>query len=61
MDSVHDRPRPVQVLHEGTWYDGWVEGVRRDDAGWQGFVRYAVAPGRRYLQWRPQSELRPIA
>ena len=51
-------PRRVEVVHEGFWYEGWVEAVRRDEAGWWGFVCYTVAPGRRYLQWRPQEQLR---
>jgi hypothetical protein len=57
MPSV-SLPRPVKVLHDGTWVDGWLEAVRRDPEGWRGFVRYAVGPGMRHLQWRPEHELR---
>ncbi len=51
-------PRPVEVLHDGVWCRGWLEAYRQDTGGWHGYVRYAVAPGRRYLQWRDAAELR---
>lgn len=54
-----DLPRLVQVLHEdGRWYDGWLEAVRRDEAGWSGFVRFTTGPDQRRLAWFGQGRIR---
>ena len=56
-----DLPRPVEVLHNGKWYHGWLEATYRDDNGrWHAFVRYRIPEtGLQYLQWRDQDEVRP--
>jgi hypothetical protein len=33
------------------WHDRWLRAWRRDLDGWRGYVRYAVSPGIRYLEW----------
>ena len=54
-------PRPVEVLHKGKWYPGWLEATYRDSDGrWHCFVRYRIAPGLQYLQWRDRDEVRPV-
>ena len=50
--------RPVQVLHEGRWLDGWLEAYRLDASGWRGCVRYSARVGMTYYQSRPDTELR---
>lgn len=53
-----DLPRPVQVLHDGRWYDGWLEAVRRDEDGWRGFVRYTVNVGATHVLWFGEDRIR---
>ncbi|MDQ4084702.1 MAG: hypothetical protein M3165_02705 [Actinomycetota bacterium] len=55
---VADLPRPVEVLHDGRWCLGVLEAVQRDDGRWRAFVRYRVAPGSTFLQWRDGAEVR---
>jgi hypothetical protein len=50
--------RPVEVLHDGAWVNGWLEAYRRDADEWRGMVRYTPTPGGQYLQWRPADQLR---
>jgi|SwirhirootsSR2_FD_contig_21_23192098_length_260_multi_2_in_0_out_0_1 hypothetical protein len=50
--------RPVQVLHEGRWLDGWLEAYRREPSEWRGCVRYSAGVGMTCYQWRGESELR---
>ena len=52
--------RPVQVLHEGRWIDGWLEAYRQEPAGWRGCVRYTVEIGATYYQWRDKDDLRRV-
>ncbi len=53
--------RPVEVLHNGSWHRGRVEAMYRDgDGRWHAFVRYSVAPGRQFLQWRDEDEVRKV-
>lgn len=52
-------PRPVEVLHEGRWYPGWLEAVWRGGGdGWRAYVRYRVAVGSTFVQWRASGEVR---
>lgn len=53
-----DLPRAVEVLHEGRWCPGVLEAVQRDGDGWRAFVRYRVAVGSTFLQWRDGAEVR---
>ena len=49
VTTVLDEPRPcpVQVSHEGRWYDGDLNAYRQDRAWW-GMVSFVVAVG---LHW----------
>ena len=55
---MDDLPRAVEVLHQGRWYRGMLEAVRRDDGGWRGFVRFKVGPNATHLLWFDEAELR---
>jgi hypothetical protein len=46
-----DPPKLVLVRRDDHWCDGELRAWRRDLDGWVGYVRYAVAPGMRYLEW----------
>ena len=52
-----DEPRPVQVFHDGHWYDGDLTAYRQDRAWW-GYVRWVVAFGMMHWLWKHKSELR---
>jgi hypothetical protein len=54
-----DLPRPVEVLHEGTWRSGALEALNHRGGRWRGMVRYSAEPGSTYLHWRDQDEIRP--
>ncbi len=57
---VDERPgKLVQVLVDGTWYDGELEAWRRTDGRWRGYVRWSVGVGMRHLGWVDQEQLRP--
>ena len=55
---ILDQRRPVQVLHDGRWLDGWLEAYRREASGWRACVRYSAGVGQTYYQWRHESQLR---
>jgi hypothetical protein len=46
-----DPPKIVVVGRDDAWHDGELRAWRRDLDGWRGYVRYAVSPGIRYLEW----------
>jgi hypothetical protein len=46
-----DPPKPVVVRREDHWHDGELSAWRKDLDGWLGYVRYAVSPGMRFLEW----------
>ncbi len=52
-------PRPVEVLHEGRWYPGWVRDQRREpDGRWRALVTFTVAPGESYYRWESEDVIR---
>ena len=55
---ILEERKPVQVLHDGRWVDGWLEAYRREPSGWRGCVRYSTGVGQTYYHWRPEGELR---
>jgi hypothetical protein len=48
----------VEVLHDGRWYSGWLEAVRRDEDGWRGFVRFTAGADATHLLWFGEAEVR---
>jgi hypothetical protein len=48
---VLDPPKLVVVHRDDHWCDGKLHAWRRDPDGWVGYVRYAVSPGLRHLEW----------
>jgi hypothetical protein len=56
---VLDPPKHVVVHRHGRWCDGELRAWRRDLDGWRGYVRYAVSPGLRYLEWVAAERVRP--
>jgi hypothetical protein len=46
-----DPPKLVLVRRDDQWCDGELRAWRRDVGGWLGYVRYAVSPGMRHLEW----------
>jgi hypothetical protein len=56
---VLDPPRLVVVHRDGRWCDGELHAWRRDPDGWVGYVRYAVSPGLRHLEWVAGERVRP--
>ncbi|MDX6320039.1 MAG: hypothetical protein QOD35_3439 [Nocardioidaceae bacterium] len=54
-----DPPKPVVVRRDGQWHDGELQAWRRDNDGWLGYVRYAVSPGLRHLEWVDAERVRP--
>ena len=52
--------RPVQVLHGGVWFDGWLTAYRQDADGWWGMVRWVVDVGRMHWHWKHETELRRV-
>jgi hypothetical protein len=59
-DLRPDHTRPVQVLVDGEWLDGWLEAVRRDDDGrWWGWVRWSVGVGLLHVGWFGEGAIGP--
>jgi hypothetical protein len=54
-----DPPRLVAVRRDGHWCDGELHAWRRDVDGWLGYVRYAVSPGLRHLEWVDAERVKP--
>jgi hypothetical protein len=54
-----DLPRSVWVsTDDGRRLPGWCQAVRRDDAGWMGFVAYTDRDaGLQYLTWMSEGQL----
>jgi hypothetical protein len=44
-------PKLVVVHRDDHWCDGELHAWRRDPEGLRGYVRYAVSPGLRHLEW----------
>jgi hypothetical protein len=45
-NSILEQPRPVEVLHNGTWYRGDLTVTRyKPTTGWWGFARFIVGVG----------------
>jgi hypothetical protein len=53
-----DPPKLVVVRRDHAWRDGELRAWRRDLDDWCGYVRYAVSPGLRYLEWLPAERVR---
>lgn len=56
------RPRPleIEVLRDGTWWPGFLVHWRTDGDRWPGNVRYTVGPGRTYVGWVDQDQVRLV-
>lgn len=48
----------VQVLDDGTWWDGYAEARRQDDDGWRWWVRYTRGPGQTSIGWFSGEQIR---
>jgi len=55
---MSELPRRIQVVHEGSWYEVGSKQCSATSSAAGGCLRYTVAPGHRYLQRRPQKQLR---
>jgi len=53
-------PKVVEVLRDGTWWLGQLDGWQRRDDGWWGHLRYYVGVGLQHLEVVPADEVRPI-
>ena len=53
-----DPRKPVVVRRDGSWHDGDLRAWRRDLDGRRGYVRCAVSPGIRYLEWIAAERMR---
>jgi hypothetical protein len=56
--TVCDPPKLGLVRREHHWCVGELRGWPCDLDGWAGYVRYAVSPGLRHLEWGAGDRLR---
>lgn len=60
MDYLAVEPfQSVEVLDDGTWYDGELHAWRRDECGWEAFV-FLTKSNQRSLRWVDQTSVRPF-
>lgn len=49
---------PVEVLVDGSWWEGFLEHWRKLDDGWQGYVRWSQGTGAQYIRWIDAGDIR---
>lgn len=55
------RHQTVLVRHEGRWVRArLIDTISDIDGLWRALVGFTAADGRRYREWRPVQDLRPV-
>jgi hypothetical protein len=51
--------RPIEVLHDGSWYPGMLDRWKHDERGWVGHVWWSEGVGLTHVEWIAAARLRP--